>query len=200
LNNLFLIFLAIIDRGLSLHKIIRLLTHALGGEGWLNFIGNEFGHPEWLDFPRLGNASSFHYARRQFNLVDDELLRYKFLNSFDRAMNLVEEKYKWLSSTDLGYVSWKHESDKIIVFERAKCVFVINFNPVSSFTDYKIGVEIPGKYKIVLDSDEEKFGGHMRLDHSVFFFTFPEKHAGRSNSMLIYIPNRTGLVLALESE
>lgn len=88
----------IIDRGLALHKVIRLLTHSLGGESWLNFMGNEFGHPEWLDFPRIGNNESYHHARRQWNLVDDDLLRYKFLNNFDREMNLLEEKYKWLSS------------------------------------------------------------------------------------------------------
>ena len=87
-----------IDRGLALHKMIRLITHGLGGEGWLNFIGNEFGHPEWLDFPRAGNNESYHYARRQFNLVDDDLLRYKYLNAFDATMNKLEDEYKWLSS------------------------------------------------------------------------------------------------------
>lgn len=86
----------IIDRGIALHKMIRLITHALGGEAYLNFMGNEFGHPEWLDFPRAGNNDSYHYARRQWNLVDDDLLKYKFLNNFDRAMNHLEEKYGWL--------------------------------------------------------------------------------------------------------
>ncbi|RWS27786.1 1:4-alpha-glucan-branching enzyme-like protein [Leptotrombidium deliense] len=186
----------IIDRGLSLHKIIRLLTHGLGGEAWLNFIGNEFGHPEWLDFPREGNNSSYHYARRQFNLVEDQLLRYRFLNNFDRAMNLTEEKFNWLGSGDSGYVSWKHEDDKTIVFERAKCVFVFNFHSTKSFPDYRIGVGNPGKYKIVLDSDEEQFGGHNRLDHNVEYFTSPESYGGRYHSMLVYIPNRVAFVLA----
>ncbi|RWS04362.1 1:4-alpha-glucan-branching enzyme-like protein [Dinothrombium tinctorium] len=186
----------IIDRGLALHKTIRLLTHTLGGEAWLNFIGNEFGHPEWLDFPRAGNNSSYHYARRQFNLVEDDLLRYKFLNNFDRAMNETEERYKWLNSNDSGYVSWKHEDDKVIVFERVNCVFVFNFHPTKSFPDYKIGVNRPGKYKIVLDSDEQEFGGHNRLDHNVEYFTFPEGFAGRANHMFVYIPNRVAFVLA----
>lgn len=88
---------ATIDRGMALHKMIRLLTYGLGGEGWLNFMGNEFGHPEWLDFPRAGNNDSYHYARRQYNLVADDLLRYKFLNRFDASMNALEEKYHWLS-------------------------------------------------------------------------------------------------------
>lgn len=94
----------VIDRGLSLHKMIRLITHALGGEGYLNFIGNEFGHPEWLDFPREGNDSSFHHARRQFNLIDDQLLRYRYLYGFDRAMNTLESKVKWLAAPQ-AYIS-----------------------------------------------------------------------------------------------
>lgn len=88
---------AVVDRGLALHKMIRLLTHGLGGEGWLNFMGNEFGHPEWLDFPRAGNNDSYHYARRQYNLPVDDLLRYKFLDRFDAKMNQLEEKYHWLA-------------------------------------------------------------------------------------------------------
>lgn len=184
-----------IDRGLALHKMIRLLTHSLGGEAWLNFIGNEFGHPEWLDFPRIGNSESYHYARRQWNLADDELLRYKFLNRFDRAMNLTEEKYRWLSSAG-GYVSCKHEDDKVIVFDRANLVFAFNFHSSKSFPDYKVGVEVPGKYKIVLDSDAEEFGGHKRLDHSTEFYTSAEHYCGRQNSMKIYIPSRVGVVYA----
>lgn len=179
---------------MALHKIIRLLTHGLGGDGWLNFMGNEFGHPEWLDFPRAGNNSSYHYARRQYNLVDDHLLRYKFLNNFDRAMNTLEEKYRWLNPDDSGYVSWKHEEDKVIVFERAKCLFVFNFHPTKSFPDYRVGVNEAGKYKIILDSDAEEFGGHKRLDHKTEFFTFPQPFAGRANSLMLYIPNRTGVI------
>jgi 1,4-alpha-glucan branching enzyme len=86
--------------------MIRLITHGLGGEGWLCFEGNEFGHPEWLDFPRAGNNSSFHYARRQWNVVDDKLLRYQFLNEFDAAMQHLEEKYGWLHSPQ-AYISLK---------------------------------------------------------------------------------------------
>lgn len=86
----------IVDRGIALHKMIRLITHVVGGEGYLNFIGNEFGHPEWLDFPRKGNKESYHYARRQWNLVDEPLLRYKALNDFDAFMNHTEQRYGWL--------------------------------------------------------------------------------------------------------
>lgn len=185
----------IIDRGLALHKMIRLLTHALGGEAWLNFIGNEWGHPEWLDFPRAGNNNSYHYARRQWNLVDDKLLRYKFLNNFDREMNQLEESYKWLSANP-AWVSWKHEDDKLIVFERAGLVFVFNFHPTKSFTDYKIGIDQPGKYKIVLDSDTPDNGGHSRLDHKTVFHTFNEGYAGRRHHGCVYAPSRVAFVLA----
>lgn len=185
----------IIDRGISMHKLIRMITHSLGGEAYLNFIGNEFGHPEWLDFPRVGNNDSYHYARRQWNLVDDENLRYKFLNEWDRAMNMTEQKYGWLSS-DHAYVSWKHQGDKVVAFERAGLVFVFNFHGTQSFTDYRVGVEVAGKYKIILSSDDTEFGGHDRLDKSVEFVTDPFGHAGRRNFIQVYIPTRTVIVLA----
>ncbi|KAK4190278.1 alpha-glucan branching enzyme [Podospora australis] len=153
----------VIDRGMALHKMIRLLTHGLGGEGWLTFEGNEFGHPEWLDFPREGNNNSFWYARRQLNLTDDNLLRYQFLNNFDRSMNLCENKYGWLHAPQ-AYISLKHEGDKVIVFERAGLVFVFNFHPTQSFTDYRVGIEIAGTYRVVLDSDTKEHGGFSRVD------------------------------------
>lgn len=185
----------IIDRGIALHKMIRLITHALGGEAYLNFIGNEFGHPEWLDFPRVGNNDSYHYARRQFNLVDDNLLKYRFLNEWDLAINQTEDKFKWLCA-DPGYVSWKHEDDKVIAFERAGLLFIFNFHSNKSFPDYRVGVEAAGEYQIILSSDEPRFGGHNRLDMSVSFFTQPEGYAGRANSVQVYIPCRTCVVLA----
>ncbi|CAG5123662.1 unnamed protein product [Candidula unifasciata] len=186
----------IIDRGIALHKMIRLITLGLGGEAYLNFIGNEFGHPEWLDFPRYGNNESFHYARRQFNLVDDDMLKYRFLNNFDRAMIHLESKYNWLSHSQ-NYVSLKHESDKLVVFERADTlVFIFNFHPTKSYTDYKIGVQVAGVYKIVLDTDDEEFGGHKRLDHNVQFFTFPNPWCSRANHTYVYIPSRCAFVLA----
>lgn len=188
----------IIDRGLALHKMVRFITHALGGEGWLNFEGNEFGHPEWLDFPRAGNDSSFHYCRRQWNLVDDDLLKYKFLNEFDAALENTESKYKWLSSPQ-AYISLKHEGDKVIVFERAGLLFVFNFHPTNSFSDYRVGVETPGTYRIVLDTDSKEFGGFNRVDHEkTRCMTTPMEWNDRKNFLQLYIPSRTALILALE--
>lgn len=134
-------FTPIIERGLALHKMIRLLTHGLGGEGYLNFEGNEFGHPEWLDFPRAGNNNSYHYARRQWNILDDPLLRYRFLNDFDASMQNLEGRYGWLHAPQ-AYISLKHEGDKIIVFERAGLVFVFNFHPTVSQNPYNIYIAI----------------------------------------------------------
>jgi 1,4-alpha-glucan branching enzyme len=183
----------VIDRGIALHKMIRLLTHSLGGEGYLNFEGNEFGHPEWLDFPREGNKNSFWYARRQLNLSDDPVLRYQFLNNFDRGMNLTEEKYGWLHAPE-AYISLKNEKDKVIVFERAGLVFAFNFHPTGSFADYRIGVEIPGTYKIVLNTDTKDYGGFNRVDDGTRFFTTPMAWNGRKNWTHVYIPCRTAIV------
>uniref|UniRef100_A0A674HMC0 1,4-alpha-glucan branching enzyme n=1 Tax=Taeniopygia guttata TaxID=59729 RepID=A0A674HMC0_TAEGU len=184
----------VIDRGIQLHKMIRLITHALGGESYLNFMGNEFGHPEWLDFPRIGNNESYHYARRQFNLTEDDLLRYKFLNAFDRDMNKLEERYGWLASPQ-AYVSEKHESNKVIAFERAGLIFIFNFHPYQSYVDYRVGIETPGKYKILLDSDAGEYGGHQRLDHNTEYFSEEYPHNYRPNSIMVYIPSRVALVL-----
>lgn len=185
----------IIDRGVALHKMIRLITHGLGGEAYLNFMGNEFGHPEWLDFPRIGNNESFHYARRQWHLVDDQTLKYRFLNEFDRAMHHTEEKYHWLDCLP-AYVSWKHEDDKVIAFERNNLLFIFNFHNSKSFTDYRIGVELAGKYKVILSTDDKEFGGFDRIDKNVEHHTFPEGWAGRRNYMQLYIPCRVAIVLA----
>ncbi|TVY47288.1 1,4-alpha-glucan-branching enzyme [Lachnellula occidentalis] len=191
-------FTPVIERGMSLHKMIRLLTHALGGEGYLNFEGNEFGHPEWLDFPRAGNDNSFWYARRQFNLPDDQLLRFKFLNEFDAAMNRTEDKYGWLHS-EQAYVSLKNESDKVIVFERAGLLWIFNFHPTKSYADYRVGVEQAGTYRVVLNSDAKDFGGFERIDSGTRFFTTNLAWNGRQNFTQVYAPTRTAIVLALES-
>ncbi|KAF8165548.1 glycoside hydrolase family 13 protein [Crassisporium funariophilum] len=185
----------IIARGIALHKMIRLLTQSLGGEGYLNFEGNEFGHPEWLDFPREGNGNSFHYARRQWNIVDDKMLRYRYLNNFDGAMNHLAGQYGYLEAPQ-AYVSLKNEVDKVVVYERAGLLFVFNFHPTKSFTDYRVGVEEPGEYKIVLSSDEKRFGGFDNIMLDSKFFTTPMEWNGRKNWLQIYIPTRTCIVLA----
>jgi len=185
----------VVSRGMALHKMIRLLVHALAGEGYLNFMGNEFGHPEWLDFPRVGNGESYHYARRQWNLVDDQDLRYRHLNQFDAAMNHLESEVGWLAS-EPGYVSTKHEDDKVIVFERAGLVFCFNFHPSKSLPDYRVGVDVAGEYQIVLDTDWPELGGHGIRDRQATSHTNSNSKGwhGRRTEMMVYLPSRTAAV------
>ena len=106
-----------------------------------------------------------------------------------------EEKYRWLAANP-AYTSWKHEEDKVIVFERADCLFIFNFHCQKSFTDYKVGVHFPGTYKIILDTDASDFGGFNRLDHSTEFKTLGDGYAGRENALMVYVPARSAFVLA----
>jgi len=153
-----------VERGLSLHKMVRLLVLGLGGEAYLNFMGNEFGHPEWIDFPREGNNWSYHHCRRRFDLPDDENLRYKFFEAFDELMQACENRFQWLSS-DHQYVTLKHNHDKVVAFERGDLLFVFNFHPHAGFGDYQIGMSWNEPMRCVLNTDEGRFGGHCRLEH-----------------------------------
>nr|QYS25850.1 starch branching enzyme [Fritillaria thunbergii] len=196
-----------IDRGIALHKMIRLITMGLGGDGYLNFMGNEFGHPEWIDFPRgdrylpsgevvPGNDDSYDKCRRRFDLGDAYFLRYHGLQEFDQAMQHLEETYCFMSSKH-QYISRQDEKDKTIIFERGNLVFVFNFHWANSFFDYKVGCLKPGKYKVVLDSDDKLFGGFGRIDHTVDYFSTKKKHDGRACSFSVYAPSRTAVVYAL---
>jgi len=188
-----------VDRGVALHKMIRLLTYALGGEGYLNFMGNEFGHPEWVDFPREGNAWSYHYCRRQWSLADDPALLYGGLAAFDAAMHALEARFPWLEARG-EFVSTKNNEDKVLAFDRetpgGPLVFVFNFSGAQSFTDYRVGVPRAGAWRVVLDSDWAEFDGYARVDRNVPLAAADWKHHGRDWSVLAYLPARTVLVLA----
>jgi len=195
-----------VNRGVALHKMIRLFTMGLGGEGYLTFMGNEFGHPEWIDFPRAdricnqgkfipGNGNSYALARRRFDLADMDHLRYKHMNEFERAMNHMEDKYQTMASSH-QYISRKCDTDKMVVFERGDCVYVFNFHPVTAFSDYRVGCMKSGKYKIVLNSDREAFGGWDNVSEDAEFFAADWEHDGRPCSFQMYIPPRTCLVFA----
>lgn len=183
----------IISRGIALHKMIRSITYALGGEAYLNFMGNEFGHPEWVDFPRVGNGNSYKYCRRQWNLVDNKELRYHFLNDWDIAMHKLEEKFWFMGAWDT-YVSTKNEGDKVIAFEKGTLVWVFNFNPTTSFTDYRVGVPKIGTWMVELDSDDPKYGGYGRVDHKVPLIAEDYKINNRPYSMKVYTPCRTCVI------
>jgi len=182
----------VIDRGISLLKLIRLLTASLGGEGYLNFIGNEFGHPEWIDFPREGNDWSYKYARRQWSLVDNEELKYKYLNDFDTAMVHLLSETNILSARPGQQLNMDTEN-KIIIFERNNILFLFNFNVSKSIADYSFNVPLPGKYKIVLNSDDPSFGGHGRVDDKAIYPT--KETINGKHQLQIYLTNRTALVL-----
>lgn len=184
----------IVDRGIALHKMIRLVTLATSGGGYLNFMGNEFGHPEWIDFPREGNNWSFKYARRQWSLYDNGLLRYKHLGVFDRDMikllkseNVFEHQYPYLHIHNIG--------DQVLIFERKGLIFVFNFNPSQSFTDYAFDTK-KGKYKIVLNADNEKYGGFSRIDENMIYETHQiEGEYFYPYQLRLYLPSRCAFVL-----
>ena len=186
----------VIERGLALHKMIRLVTMATAGDGYLNFMGNEFGHPEWIDFPREGNGWSYKYARRQWSLVKADYLRYRPLMLFDKAMVSLARKESLLSAPPELLV--QDEEKKILIFKRINCIFALNFNPVSSFADY--GFAAPaGKYTIVFDSDDPEFDGFDRVKRGEEHFTVPEKSANGSqtydDTLYLYLPCRSAVVL-----
>ncbi len=181
----------VVDRGIALHKMIRLITASVAGEGYLNFMGNEFGHPEWLDFPREGNGWSYHYCRRQWSLVDNEGLRYRELNDFDIAMIKLLKKEKVLEKET--EFRWLHNDDKIIMFSKGDLIFVFNFNPKSSFDGYFVPVGSKGIYKSVLSTDDGVFGGYSRVDTKMEYKAYetPDGWFGFN----CYIPNRCAFVL-----
>ena len=182
------------DRAIELHKIIRLYTMSLGGNGYLNFMGNEFGHPEWIDFPRDGNGWSYKYCRRQWSLVDDKRLKYEWLNDFDKAMiNLARDRH--LLDDPYAVSLWIDPDRKIITFSRGKLLFVFNFHnsysePAFFLHAHTIG---EGAYKVILSTDETRFGGPGLIDHNyVFHTTYVE---GRGLGFDVYSPCRTAMVL-----
>jgi 1,4-alpha-glucan branching enzyme len=182
-----------IDRGIALHKMIRLFTIALGGQAYLNFMGNEFGHPDWIDFPREGNNWSYKYARRLWSLVFDKNLKYHFLGAFDKDMLKLVKKYSLLS---LEYATqlWLDDWHKTIVFEKSGLIFIFNFHVNLSVPDYTFLVRNPGDYKIILNTDNPIYGGHGRIDEKTIFITQYDDKA-KTHSLKIYNTNRTALVL-----
>ena len=181
----------VVDRGIALHKMIRLVTASLAGEGYLNFMGNEFGHPEWIDFPREGNGWSYHYCRRQWNLVDNENLRYCELNDFDKAMIALLKEDKILEKQAQN--RWMHQDDKVLIYNKGDDVFVFNFHPKKSFEGYFVPVATEGKYQVVLSSDDGTFGGQSRVDKDYVYETMRTEHDWIG--FKCYLPNRCAFVL-----
>lgn len=183
----------LVDRAIALHKMIRLMTIATAGDGYLNFMGNEFGHPEWIDFPRAGNNWSYQYARRQWSLADNENLKYHYLGNFDKAMIKLVKEFDILKIHNVELLH-ENKADQIVAFKRGELIFVFNFNPLKSFKDYAFRAD-PGKYTLQLSTDSTVFGGFGHVsEESVFFTTFVNHKPMINNYMKIYIPARTALV------
>ena len=179
-----------VDRAIALHKMIRLATAAAAGHGYLNFMGNEFGHPEWIDFPREGNGWSLQHARRQWSLADEPGLRYHFLRDFDRAMLEVLNRNPEFFRRRVQTVRID-DCGKVLIFERDDCYFCFNFHPENSYFDYGFEV-LPGEFETVLDSDAPEFGGFSRRAPEQRYWS----RQGQSGAFItLYLPSRTALVL-----
>jgi 1,4-alpha-glucan branching enzyme len=184
-----------VHRGIALHKMIRLVTLSTINGGYLNFMGNEFGHPEWIDFPREGNGWSYKYARRQWDLVDNHNLNYHYLGDFDAAMLKVIKGMRGLRNSPVEEI-WHNDGDQILAYKRKDLIFVFNFSPMKSFTDY--GFLVPaGAYDVVLNTDSRAFGGNGFADDSVEHFTnFDPLYKNDGKEWLkLYIPARSAVVL-----
>jgi 1,4-alpha-glucan branching enzyme len=181
----------VIDRAVALHKMIRLITMAAGGNGYLAFMGNEFGHPEWIDFPRPGNGNSFHYCRRQWSLLTNPALKYDQLYQFDHDMIHTATYYKIFDQA-FPEQKWIHEDDKVLAFERGGLVFVFNFSPDRSYTDYAIPVSQGVDHEVLFSSDDFCYGGYGRVGRGPLSAQIPGMEG---NYLSLYLPARTCIVL-----
>ena len=180
----------VIDRAMALHKMIRLFTLGGGGEGYLNFMGNEFGHPEWIDFPREGNGWSFHYCRRQWSLLENGFLKYEYLGAFDRDMIAMAREHK-LFSQQMADLRLMKEPEKTICFERAGLLFALNFHPEQSLNNVLVPVGEAGVYEVALCSDDWCYGGWGQIAH----MDYHSKTFDGQEYVELYLPARTAVVL-----
>ena len=180
----------IIERGMAIHKLLRLITMSLGGEGYLTFMGNEFGHPEWIDFPREGNGWSYHYCRRQWSLADNPNLKYQYLYAFEKAMVEMAKKQKVIGGRDIQLQL--NNTDKTLVYKKGGAVFAFNFHPVNSYDGCLLTMPETGDYEVIFSSDDYQFGGHGRVYHQTYTAT---KQENGKPGFKIYLPNRTAIVL-----
>ncbi len=184
-----------VERGMAIHKLIRMITSTTAGNGYLNFMGNEFGHPEWIDFPRPGNNWSYHYARRQWSLAERSSLKYGLLAGFDRDLIALIKKHRVLAFPDIRL--WhEHSEDKVLAFERAGLFFVFCFHPTCSHTGYVIQAPA-GNYQMLFDTDRFEYGGHGRLVPNQLHVAQPlEFTNSKIKNLRLYLPARTALILS----
>ncbi|MCI6726486.1 MAG: alpha amylase C-terminal domain-containing protein [Bacteroidales bacterium] len=189
-----------VHRGIALHKMIRLVTCSTINGGYLNFMGNEFGHPEWIDFPREGNGWSCKYARRQWNLVDNKELCYHYLGDFDHDMLSVVKSLPDIRKFPVQEV-WHNDGDQVLAYARGPLVFVFNFSPTRSYEGY--GFMVPeGCYEVVLNTDAKEYGGNGFADDSMSHFTNFDPLLKRDGKgwLKLYLPARSAVVLRRKEE
>lgn len=186
-----------VDRGIALHKMIRLITASCAGGAYLNFMGNEFGHPEWIDFPREGNGWSYRHARRIWSISDNYELRFHWLKDFDKEMVKLLIEQDTINIPEIWKV-WENKPDQVLAYSRGDLLFVFNFSPSTSYTDYGIAYE-PSKFKVILNTDNGRFGGHDRIDERIPYYTIPVAGSSTSQHFLkLYLPARTAIVFKKE--
>jgi 1,4-alpha-glucan branching enzyme len=185
----------LVDRGMALHRLIRFITLTTAGHGYLNFMGNEFGHPEWIDFPRPGNNWSYHHARRLWHLRDNHELQYHKLADFDGAMLWLVKEHRVLQDP-WAHALYFHVDHQIACYRRAELLFFFSFNPSQSFPDYSIPAP-EGAYELIFNTDTYEFGGNGRLTNGHRFYAVPIQNADGSvrHEMKVYLPTRTAFVL-----
>ena len=183
----------VIDRAVALHKMVRLATASLGSEGYLTFMGNEFGHPEWIDFPREGNNWSFQHCRRQWSLAENPFLRYGDLNRFEGAMVRLLSENRLMG--DCPRQLWLDEKLKLLAYRKGGFVFLFNLHPTMSQAAFELPLHEDGTWQVVLDTDEERFGGQARIAHDMQFATQPLSSRKRDTGIILYAPCRTAMVL-----
>ncbi len=179
-----------VDRAMALHKMIRLFTIAGGGDAYLSFMGNEFGHPEWIDFPREGNGNSYHYCRRQWSLMKAPNLKYHYLYEFDKDMICLCKDNRIFNQKQPNLMLDKRP-EKMLAFYRHGLLFVFNFNGSMSLTNLLIPVHQPGEYTVELSTDDLKYGGYGQVYH----MTYPTKTFDGRHYIELYLPARTAIVL-----
>ena len=182
-----------IDRAIALHKMIRFITLTLGSEAYLNFMGNEFGHPEWIDFPREGNGWSHHYARRQWSLAENGYLKYEWLERFDREMLKFARKYRVMTKPAAANL-WLDEKNKLLAFAKGELIYLFNFSPDASPTDFFVPAHITGEgqYRAVFTTDRIEFGGQDRVSERYVYTAKPVSDKGVGFE--VYLPSRTAIV------
>ena len=184
----------VIDRGVALHKLLRLLTATLGSDGYLTFMGNEFGHPEWIDFPREGNGWSYHYCRRQWSLAENDALRYGQLKEFEIAIVKLCKQYGVMGGQDRQL--WLDNGEKVLIYRKGSLVFAVNIHPEKSYDGYFVPVDTLGNYNVVMSTDEGRFGGFDRIPRRRYEAIDVDGKTG----FRMYLPSRTAVVLQLTTD